>query len=273
MGSEEQQERLKRYWTAENGDPLQFQLEALQLEGSDSNSLVISSNPYKGTHYANQYSVSSYTPKVASTIFSQSSRRSNAASRTFSGSSESTVSDTPYDCGYDLPCEFGASCFVRFHGLEFQLWVAHSVFHFASSHSQTSLPPPKSVCIFCDELFESPSQSQDDILKTWGLRMEHILTHYKSLEPLENSRPDFHVIDHLWSIGNISRHDYEEAISYSERPAHFNHPELVPLGTKRPKTEKMRERKKEERKDKRLQEARDFEKEERLLKRQRKRNK
>lgn len=203
-----------------------------------------------------------------STTSSQSTGRSSHLSRSFSSSSVSTMSNTPHGCGYDLPCEFQlyTACDVRFHGLEVRPWISH-----LNTHFDRYLPPPKSLCIFCDNVsFESPSRSRRDLSETWTRRMMHILEHIRALEPLETSRPDFFVVKYLWENGLMDEQDYTSAIGYSERPEHFNHRDLVPrpLGTKSSKTQKMKEDKKAEKKERRSQEAQKFEKEERLLRRE-----
>jgi len=94
--------------------------------------------------------------------------------------------------------------------------------------------------------------------------MTHIYRHYHNHELLESTKPDFHVIDHLWRNKGMSQCQYDYATSYSERPAH---PDLVTLGTKRPQTEKMKEQRSEEKKLIRSQQVQNLAKEERLRKR------
>jgi len=264
MDSKEQQYRLDRYWVEDLEVPSQYRFP--QLDDDPSATTVAAATPHNHTLSAIMIPMSDSAYTTESTTSSQSSRRSKAPDRSFSGSSTSTVSDTPYDCGYHLPCEFEhRGCPVWFHGLEVKLWLAHSYSHF-----QPYLPPTTSVCIFCDSSFESPSKSMKDLNTTWQTRMMHISAHYQTLEPLA-TRPDFHVIDHLWKIGKLTKEEYDFANTYSERPRHFDHPDLVPLGTIRPDTEIMNQRKREEREDKRSQHAYNLAKEERLLKRQKKR--
>lgn len=266
MESKERQDRLDRYWVEEHGVSLQFRL--LQLDDEPSATTTALNNPHKHTLSATTSPMSTTASSNDSTTPTQSSRRNNLPARTLSGSSASTVSDTPYDCGYDLPCDFEfIDCFVRFHGLDFKLWLEHSYSHFGSYP-----PPSKSVCIFCDASFKCPSQSEEALRATWMARMIHISAHYQKREPLE-LRPDFHVIDHLRKIKKLSKEAYDHANRHSERPAHFDRNDLVPRGTKRPETERMNEQKREERENRRSQHAHNLEKEERLLRRQQRRQK
>ena len=165
------------------------------------------------------------------------------------------------DFGFYLPCPFiEIGCFVRFQGKDIRLWIAHSLSHF--SHH---LLPIKSNCVFCDLSFESSSPDSNDLLAAWNKRMLHIAQHFMNQHlPIQDVwRPDFFVIEHLYTTGLMSSDIYRYVTNYSERPAHFNYSDLVPLHTRRPTVLTERETR-----ERRHQEAYDLAKEERLLRRQ-----
>jgi len=106
--------------------------------------------------------------------------------------------------GYDMSCVFGfVGCDLSFLPIHRKAWVKHSVTHFLGAG-----PPPKSVCIFCDRVFEN-----------WEERMFHIAEHYRTGAKYENSGPDFMVIEYMRKKRIISFEDYTWAIGQTERPS------------------------------------------------------
>ncbi|APA16203.1 hypothetical protein sscle_16g109730 [Sclerotinia sclerotiorum 1980 UF-70] len=106
-----------------------------------------------------------------------------------------------------LPCEFiPINCEVSFHPDDFENWLAHSLTHF------NNLPPPsKCFCIFCDEEFE-----EDDPHDNWRRRMTHSRDHL--IDGETNIRPDFSILEYMWSNGLMSDADHALAKQYTERP-------------------------------------------------------
>src|SRR5258706_12930085 len=87
-------------------------------------------------------------------------------------------------------------------------WKTHNLSHFGAQG-----PPTKSMCIFCDASF------QDEVpLQGFTRRMTHIADHFAAGCILDNSRPDFFVIQHLWKKGCINEADYNNALLETERP-------------------------------------------------------
>jgi hypothetical protein len=48
--------------------------------------------------------------------------------------------------------------------------------------------------------------------------MSHIADHFETGEPIENSRPDFYVINDMWKKGFMSEDDHDKCMRGSERP-------------------------------------------------------
>ncbi|KAG9248163.1 hypothetical protein BJ878DRAFT_76318 [Calycina marina] len=180
-------------------------------------------------------------------------------------STTSSIDELHY-VDYELPCVIDwENCPAVFNGLYVRRWIAHSHTHF-----DPALPPSSSLCLFCDDIaFQSPSNRRQDILRTWEDKMMHVLRHVTHPDPNRVLRPDFLVIQHLHQIGKMTQEEYNYQVSYTERPAYFDHPDLVPLGTPRPKTDKEREHIQAGLKEKKDQATRDFQKEERQRRRER----
>ena len=213
-------------------------------------------------------------PTPASPTFSNISTVSNSPdSVTFSISRSSTATSdtslswhqgppslnhqimaTPYNYGYDLPCEFTfLGCEVRFHPEEFEEFYRHSLSHFGHHP-----PPGYAICIFCDDR-EGRFESRNDRYLNWRKRMIHIHAHFQELA--RGSRPDHFLLDYMLAKKLISRKDFDSAMQFTERP-HVDG--LVPLGFEIP--EKTMKREKD------LEEHHDLRKEKREMKREYKKN-
>ncbi|KAE8454562.1 hypothetical protein EG329_000185 [Mollisiaceae sp. DMI_Dod_QoI] len=122
---------------------------------------------------------------------------------------------------WTLPCEFVFDgCNVRFPPNRYADWFAHSVSHFLGKL------PRKAICRFCDGedgIFEA----RDSLISSWADRMYHISLHWETGLSIENMRPDYWLIDHLWTSGLLDAETYEHAIRHSERPKCTG---LVPFG-------------------------------------------
>lgn len=115
--------------------------------------------------------------------------------------------------GYNLPCIFEAvDCHLTFPATSVEEWIEHSYSHFIKVP-----PPPKSICIFCDD-DNAVFISRGDPYETWRLKMMHILGHLQDYDPPHIRRPDFLLIDYLSEHGLISQEDYSHSITYTERP-------------------------------------------------------
>lgn len=112
-----------------------------------------------------------------------------------------------------LPCEFTfIGCDAKFPLNEIPVWIEHSLSHF-----HPSPPPPKTICIFCDE-GNAVFAMHGDPFESWSLRMNHIADHLQARAHPETRRPDYFLLDYLLDINRISREDYIHAIGYTERP-------------------------------------------------------
>jgi hypothetical protein len=116
----------------------------------------------------------------------------------------------PMNHGSELRCEFEfIGCRLSFHSTQVELYVAHTASHFLGH-----LPPPKTICIFCNHIFENPN----DPVANWTRRMRHIADHYRHSELFEHSRPDFLLIKHMRNKRIMASEDYKRVTKYSERP-------------------------------------------------------
>jgi hypothetical protein len=116
----------------------------------------------------------------------------------------------PMNYESELRCEFEfVDCYLSFHPTQIERYISHTASHFLGH-----LPPRKTICIFCDRIFEDPN----DPAANWTRRMRHIADHYRHLERYEHSRPDFLLINHMRSKRIMSSEDYKWATEHSERP-------------------------------------------------------
>jgi hypothetical protein len=188
-----------------------------------------------------QTSVPIASPTLSTTSTASTQSRRTGSRRESSASSASSVSNTPpwhpqtlnqylamtpYNYGYDLPCEFAfLGCNLRFHPEEFEAWISHSASHFVGVS-----PPSYTICTFCDSS-TGCFRSQGDPHSNWRRRMIHIGSHFQNLEGERGLRPDFWVIQYMWSNGLLSEDDFAIAMGYSERPRCDG---IVPYGQETP---------------------------------------
>jgi hypothetical protein len=109
-----------------------------------------------------------------------------------------------------LPCllQYIIGCPVSFRESERESWYSHNLSHYGDAS-----PPTHAMCIFCHAVFDSGDPS-----KCWSNRMNHIADHFEMNKTIENSRPDFSVIEDMWKKGCISEEDYKHCFAYTERP-------------------------------------------------------
>lgn len=154
--------------------------------------------------------VSTVSSASKSSDLSSSGHQSSISSVSTSPTVPAQVEMVHFNYGYDLPCEFGfVGCEMRFYQAQVEAWISHSESHFFNFP-----PPPKAICVFCDDVFESHGNNG----LNWRERMLHILDHLENLQPGESMRPDFWVIEYMWEKQLISPKDYEDAKEYTERP-------------------------------------------------------
>ncbi|PMD23847.1 hypothetical protein NA56DRAFT_546385, partial [Hyaloscypha hepaticicola] len=110
----------------------------------------------------------------------------------------------------ELRCEFEfVGCHLSFHPTQIEPYISHTVSHFLGH-----LPPLRTICIFCNRIFEDPN----DPVANWTRRMRHIADHYRQSARFVHSRPDFLLINHMRSKRIMSSEDYKWATMHSERP-------------------------------------------------------
>lgn len=155
---------------------------------------------------------------------SSTSTAASTASRHFTPTLDQQLLTTPYDYGYDLPCEFMfLGCYLRFHATQYDAWVTHSMSHFCKRP-----PPPKVVCTICDNGDDACFERNGDARSNWRERMSHISEHFERRDVINHIRPDYFVIKYMKSNNLISKEDYEYAMQYTERPGIDG---LLPLGS------------------------------------------
>lgn len=147
----------------------------------------------------------------------ESDDRSDASSQTTSTAPSSVPSTdsvpiaamNPIDYGYEFCCPFEfVGCELSFHPTQIDAYISHTITHFFDHR-----PPPKTICIFCPQIFENPN----DRVANWRERMRHIADHYRRLERFEHSGPDFFVIEYMRQKRIISGDDYKWATRHTER--------------------------------------------------------
>jgi hypothetical protein len=106
----------------------------------------------------------------------------------------------------EIPCVFSdpLGCTARYSLGKRDEWIQHSYSHFGG----TGDTPKDSICIFCD-VFKSTVD--------WTARMNHIHEHYAS-QTDSTPRPDYAVVEFLWSRKLISEEERNKQLALSERP-------------------------------------------------------
>lgn len=164
------------------------------------------------------------TLSTASTVSSQGVNTESSVCSVGSSSSSVTVAPPGHvipEAGmaqpinaYDLPCEFyPLRCDRRFDAEDVEAWIAHTIDHFREPG-----PPSFAICTFCDDPDDSRFRSHGDNVSMWRARMMHIQGHFQALEGEGLLRPDWYVIDYMYSRRLLSERDYRLAKRYTERP-------------------------------------------------------
>ncbi len=97
-----------------------------------------------------------------------------------------------------LQCPFNfLQCCLTF--TTFEAWFLHSLTHFRDQN-----PPTNTKCCFCEETFENL-----DGRVCWEQRMAHIVLHHRQGHNLAHARPNFQLINHLFSKKLISNAEYK----------------------------------------------------------------
>lgn len=140
---------------------------------------------------------------TSSSVFSACS----TDSRRNSISSNATTISRVAERAYWLVCDV---CYVEFEPERMEYWLGHSRSHFDGIGF-----PPKVICIFCPQEFES----EGDNVANWQKRMVHIQGHFQALQGREDMREDYWVLDYLGKHQSMNEEDYLNAIQTSERPS------------------------------------------------------
>jgi hypothetical protein len=153
---------------------------------------------------------SSPSPSILSRKGSETSDTSTAPSDVV----ESLVGDVATlsvgEHNHLLPCLLRdiLRCPISFPGSERGSWISHSLSHYGQAP-----PPTHAICIFCSDVFDS-----SDPFTCWSGRMNHIAEHFEMNRTIEQSRPDFRVIEDMFNKGCISEEIYKLCFRYTERP-------------------------------------------------------
>jgi hypothetical protein len=95
----------------------------------------------------------------------------------------------PINYGYEFCCPFEfVGCELSFHPTQIDAYISHTITHFFDYR-----PPPKTISIFCPQIFENPN----DGVANWREGMRHITDHYRRLERFEHSGPEFVLIEYM----------------------------------------------------------------------------
>ncbi|KAL7930307.1 hypothetical protein V8C35DRAFT_313519 [Trichoderma chlorosporum] len=150
-----------------------------------------------------------------STLFRRDAGDESPPSSTFG--SASLVSTAPSDFPRQrLPCEFYIydDCNETFDLRDIDGWVHHN----ETQHLRMILP---SVCWcwFCDEMVfrASPDDEQQRRL-CYTNRMNHIAGHFRRGSTMDDVRPDFEFLHHLWINDLISQITFDHAKTFHEAP-------------------------------------------------------
>lgn len=115
---------------------------------------------------------------------------------------------------YILPCEFVSygSCNENFYPTEFDRWILHIVV----DHLRNRLPN-KCCCWFCDTYDFDARRDHLDKESNFRNRLDHIRCHIRDDGlGIDQIRPDYDFIAHIWKCGLISRAVYETAQRWRE---------------------------------------------------------
>lgn len=126
----------------------------------------------------------------------------------------SSSGTTGYNGAHILPCEFVSygSCDEQFHLTDFDQWMKHIVF----DHLGNSLPN-KCCCWYCDNCDFDARRDHLDKESNFRNRLDHIRCHIRDDGfGIDEIRPDYDFIAHLWKLGLISRGTYEATQRWRE---------------------------------------------------------
>jgi hypothetical protein len=151
------------------------------------------------------------------TVFSQNPSPSSVASSAPSLAEDplneqlATMSISSQRRNHELPCILNEilGCNAVFSGSRFEDWYSHSLTHYGDAG-----PPNHAMCIFCHTLFDSPSPQ-----KCWRKRMQHIADHFEMGWTIEDSRPDFKVLEDMANKERLSWARYKDCALGTERPS------------------------------------------------------
>ncbi|OLN92090.1 hypothetical protein CCHL11_01560 [Colletotrichum chlorophyti] len=115
-----------------------------------------------------------------------------------------------------LECEFKhwTGCQHSFRLDEVEPWIRHA----ENDHLRGRFPS-MCVCWFCDDFYFSTQNCPDPGLN-FTHRMQHIAGHMLDGYRFEQRRPDFHFLDHVYNLGEISFGTFQRATTgTSEGPS------------------------------------------------------
>ena len=121
----------------------------------------------------------------------------------------------------ELWCEFSAlkNCHATFRLDDEAGWIQHHVRHLEDNF------PRQLMCWFCDHV-PFVANRQAEALANFEERMQHIKEHIFGDHRLtsDDTRPDFHVVKHLYRHGLLDDAMYNRAMAYDETPAAYRLP-------------------------------------------------
>ncbi|KAK0740567.1 hypothetical protein B0T18DRAFT_330546 [Schizothecium vesticola] len=124
--------------------------------------------------------------------------------------------------GFFFWCEFGElmGCDATFRGDDEAGWIRHHVQHLGVQF------PRETICWFCDYHTPFVAHHKADRQATFEERMVHIAEHVRSdYLSINEMRPDFHMLEHLFRHHLISDETYYDARQYTELPRELQHPD------------------------------------------------
>ncbi|KAK1830790.1 hypothetical protein QBC39DRAFT_409806 [Podospora conica] len=120
-------------------------------------------------------------------------------------------------------CEFRdlMGCNATFWGDDEAGWIRHHVDHLGVRF------PAKTICWFCDYHVPFVAQRKAERQAAFEERMEHIAEHIRSDHySIDEMRPDFHMLEHLFKHRFINEETYYNAMRYTELPLALRHPDV-----------------------------------------------
>lgn len=173
--------------------------------------------------YPDLYRMSSSGSPATASSFSSSSRSTSG----FSSSTAQSVSTVPptrsslqssdlvgnrtgrndiSSSRYRLPCEFSdiTRCNESFDFDDVDSWFNHIVEHLYSKY------PSYTICWFCDDYWFDATAPSEDAQHMFYCRMLHIRDHFGMGKSVEQKRPDFFFLDHLYRNRLIDEKTYNK---------------------------------------------------------------